>query len=67
MEEEPVTFSISKDEKITVNALENLLMYTDHSTFHRGQLLSAIKYLGKKGISSDYYYYLVDKNSKKSD
>ena len=67
MKEEPVTFSISKDEKITVNAFENLLMYSDHSTFHRGQLLSAIKYLGKKGISSDYYYYIVEKYGKKSD
>lgn len=67
MKEEPVTFSIGKDEKITVDALENLLIYTDHSTFHRGQLLSAIKYLGNKGISSDYYYYIVEKYSKKSD
>ncbi len=67
MKEEPVTFSISKDEKITITAVENLLMYSDHSTFHRGQLLSAIKYLGKKGISSDYYYYIVEKYKKKSD
>jgi uncharacterized damage-inducible protein DinB len=67
MKEEPVTFPISENEKITVNALENLLMYTDHSTFHRGQLLSAIKYLGQEGISSDYYYYLVERNSKKSE
>ena len=50
--------------RITVNGLVKLLCWTDHSTFHRGQLLSAIKHLGKKGISSDYYFYILEKNKK---
>lgn len=65
--EDPVIFLIwHTDEKMTITAMENLLMFTDHSTYHRGQLMSALKYLGKEGISSDYYYYLVEKNSKKA-
>jgi uncharacterized damage-inducible protein DinB len=64
MVEDPVFFSIwHTDKKMTINALENLLAYTDHSSYHRGQLMSILKYLGKEGINSDYYYYLVEKHS----
>jgi uncharacterized damage-inducible protein DinB len=57
----PLDFGVT----ITVPGLEKLVIYTDHATFHRGQLLSALKLLGKEGISSDYFYYVCEKNNKK--
>lgn len=56
---------VGPDDSVKVTALEKLIVYTDHGTFHRGQLLSALKHLGKKGISSDYFYYLCEKHNKK--
>lgn len=52
-------FPTSETETITVSKLDYVLAYTDHSTFHRGQLLTMYKLLGKPGINSDYYTYVV--------
>lgn len=58
---------VGPNDSVKVTALEKLIVYVDHGTFHRGQLLSALKLLGKKGVSSDYFYYLCDKHNKKYD
>ena len=55
---------VGPDDSVKVLTMEKLLSYTDHSTFHRGQLLSALKLLGKKGVNSDYYYYICEKYNK---
>lgn len=57
----PIDYGVT----MTMPGLEKLVAYTDHSTFHRGQLLSALRLLGKQGISSDYYYYICEKNNTK--
>ena len=61
--DEDVTIPISESKSITISSEKNTLFYTDHSTFHRGQMLSSLKHLGRDGISSDYFYYVVEKNS----
>ena len=37
------------------------LSFTDHNTFHRGQLLSMLKSLGRPGVSSDLFYYCFER------
>ncbi len=32
--------------------------YLTHTVYHRGQLMTALKKLGKKGVSTDYLFYL---------
>ena len=40
-----------------------LLVYTDHSTYHRGQLVTTYKLItGKQSVSTDFYSYLTKKN-----
>ena len=40
-----------------------LLSYTDHSTYHRGQIITTFKVVtGKEAISTDFYTYLTKKN-----
>ena len=40
-----------------------LLSYTDHSTYHRGQIITTYKFItGKDAVSTDYYTYLGKKN-----
>jgi uncharacterized damage-inducible protein DinB len=56
---------VGPDDSVKVTALQKLIVYVDHGSFHRGQLLSALKQLGKEGVSSDYFYYLCEKNNKK--
>ena len=37
-----------------------LLAYTDHSTYHRGQLVTTFKVItGKEAVSTDFYTYLT--------
>jgi len=35
-----------------------LLLYLDHLTYHRGQIMHAIKLKGYKGVNTDYYDFL---------
>lgn len=40
-----------------------LLSYTDHSTYHRGQIITTFKMVtGKEAVSTDFYTYLTKKN-----
>ncbi len=51
----------SGDEQAEVPENLYFLSFTDHNTFHRGQLLSMLKSLGRPGISSDFFYYLFER------
>ncbi len=55
---------LTGEDPIELTQEEYYLIFTDHMTFHRGQFLTALKHLGKPGISSDLYYYMLEKNSK---
>jgi len=36
-----------------------LLVHTDHITYHRGQIVHAIKSLGGTGVNTDFYSFLA--------
>lgn len=56
-----VDMPVSEDKTINIGKDEMLFAYTDHSTFHRGQMLSLLKKYTHKGISTDFYSYLMVK------
>jgi uncharacterized damage-inducible protein DinB len=37
--------------------------YLTHTIYHRGQLMTALKKIGKKGVTTDYLLYLFDLDS----
>ncbi|MCY3413985.1 MAG: hypothetical protein INQ03_20245 [Candidatus Heimdallarchaeota archaeon] len=52
---------LGSSESLIITESEYYLMFTDHMTFHRGQFLTALKHLDKPGISSDLYYYILER------
>lgn len=51
---------ITGEDDVELRQDEFFLIFSDHMTFHRGQFLSLMKHLGKPGISSDFYYYVLE-------
>ncbi len=46
-----------------IEGTDYLLSYTDHSSYHRGQIITTFKIItGKEGISTDFYYFLKETN-----
>ena len=45
---------------------EYIFSYSDHSTYHRGQLAFLINLTGNKAINTDYYSFLLEKHKQKS-
>ncbi|MBK5113598.1 MAG: hypothetical protein KGD59_10700 [Candidatus Heimdallarchaeota archaeon] len=41
-----------------VSKLDFLLQYVTHSTYHRGQIIIALKKLGKEVVGTDYLFFL---------
>ena len=56
-------FKLSTGENKTKDIQEwmNVLLYTDHSTYHRGQLIVTYKLVtgNKDAVATDYYEFLV--------
>jgi len=52
-------FSVSKEKKLKVDIDNYYLLYTDHQTYHRAQMNSLIKILGKDGVNTDYYSFII--------
>ena len=44
--------------EFAVDKLDFLLQYITHSTYHRGQIIIALKKIGKEVIGTDYLFYL---------
>jgi len=51
---------IEKKEEMVFNE-EFVYMFINHETYHRGQLMIAIKMIGKKGIPTDFGYFYNSK------
>ena len=47
-------------QEFTVDKLDFLLQYITHSIYHRGQIIIALKKLGKEVVGTDYLFYLND-------
>ena len=48
------------EEKFKVAKYDYLLQYPSHTIFHRGQLIIALKKIGKEIVGTDYLYYLME-------
>lgn len=46
------------EKEFTINKSDFLLQYITHTTFHRGQLVLALKKMGKELEGTDYLHYL---------
>ena len=55
--EEPVNYTNSKGESFTNTAGDILFHLINHSTYHRGQLVSQLKVEGVEPIGTDYIFY----------
>ena len=65
-ENEKVSMPVSKGKTVDVNFDENVFAYTDHSSYHRGQIITHYKLAtGKKeAVGTDHYSYLMEKYNK---
>ncbi|MHA2105561.1 MAG: DinB family protein [Candidatus Hodarchaeales archaeon] len=53
---------IEENKIVSIPYEEYLLSYTDHNTYHRGQLVTSYRILtGKEPINTDYYTFLIEK------
>ena len=48
----------------SISALDWFLLFTDHSSYHRGQLITFLKISGNKGVATDYLKYIIAKINK---
>jgi uncharacterized damage-inducible protein DinB len=46
--------------EFTISKSDFLLQYITHTTFHRGQLVLALKKMGKEFVGTDYLHYLYE-------
>ena len=44
--------------EMQVNHDDFLTQYVVHTSYHRGQIMSALRMMGKEGIGTDYLFYL---------
>lgn len=44
--------------EMQVNHDDFLTQYVVHTAYHRGQIMSALRMMGKEGIGTDYLFYL---------
>ena len=58
--EEEIWLPISKEKRVKLPRDEVFIAYSDHLTYHRGQLTRAIKQLGYEGVNTDYYAILAE-------
>jgi uncharacterized damage-inducible protein DinB len=50
----------SRSNSHTISALDHFLTYTDHQTYHRGQVVLRLKDFGIQAPTTDYYDFLVE-------
>jgi len=62
---EEITVPPFLGEEFTINKLDFYLQYIIHSTYHRGQIIIALKKLGKETVGTDYLFYFNELLKKK--
>jgi uncharacterized damage-inducible protein DinB len=62
--EEAITYQNVKGETRTYPLGEMLIHVVNHSTYHRGQVVTMIRQLGKKAMGTDYLQYLDSGSSR---
>ena len=57
--EEPIVFpNLASGGNLHVDAADFYLQYILHTAYHRGQLVTLLKMMGKESVTTDYLYYL---------
>ena len=57
------TIKMDNGKERKIEGQNYLLSYTDHSTYHRGQIVTTFKMItGKEAVSTDFYTYLTKSN-----
>lgn len=46
---------------VDLSSFDWMMLFTDHTSYHRGQLMSCFKLLGKEGFGTDYLKFIVEK------
>lgn len=56
-----VDIPLAKGRKARISGDAYLFAFTDHATYHRGQLITTYKAItGQKAVATDYYDFLID-------
>ena len=58
IEKDIYEYQVDKENKVEISMISNIAQYSDHSTYHRGQLITLIKQAGFEVTSTDYYLFL---------
>jgi uncharacterized damage-inducible protein DinB len=59
-------FPIPSNSPIEIRSNDDYIFaYSDHSTYHRGQLVLLINLTGKKALNTDYFTFLIEKDKEK--
>lgn len=45
----------AEDKAITIDRDNFILLFTDHNTYHRGQIVQLVKIMEYEGVNTDYY------------
>jgi uncharacterized damage-inducible protein DinB len=62
-----IEIRINKEQLVEMDFDDLIFSYTDHSTYHRGQLITTFKIVTrKKAMNTDYWTYLEEVKYKKS-
>jgi len=63
--EEKISFPnfVKGEGEVLMSQEDYYFQYLTHTIYHRGQLMTALKKIGKKGITTDYLLYLFDLDS----
>lgn len=55
-----MTMKVGNNIPVKLDKDNYLLVFLDHMTYHRGQIIHAVKSRGYKGVNTDYYDYQQD-------
>ncbi|MHA2364820.1 MAG: DinB family protein [Candidatus Hodarchaeales archaeon] len=63
---ETISAPVTKELTVEMKKVDFLFLYTDHSTYHRGQLATLIRlYTEQSVVNTDYFSFFMIKNTKK--
>jgi len=52
------SYPLAEGKKVEISQVANIMQFSDHSSYHRGQLITMIKLVGVEVTSTDFYLFL---------
>ncbi|MHA2250928.1 MAG: DinB family protein [Candidatus Kariarchaeaceae archaeon] len=56
---EMIQMSVSEKKTLEIKKDDFFFIITDHQTYHRGQMTTILKLIGKEGVKTDFYYFVT--------